>query len=159
MTVKELREQEKLSQEEFAKRIGVSRVTLSRVENGSMKVSPKMAAGVMEAYGVIVESGADGEKAEKKPVLKEAVEKKIAEKKAAKAAKPTAKKPAVKKAPAAPKAARKAEIFVQSPYGGNITPEQILSKIPQDADSCYVRVDQNTIWWVRGEETGAVIIW
>ena len=73
--------------------------------------------------------------------------------------KPAEKKPAAKKAAPKAKAPRKAEIYVQSPYGGNITPEEILAKIPQDVDSCYVRVDQNTIWWVRGEETGAVVIW
>ena len=90
------------------------------------------------------------ETAEKKPAVKKAAAKKPA----------AAKKAAVKK-PAAPKAkaTKKAEIYVQSPYGGNITPEEILAKLPKDVDSCYVRVDQNTIWWVRGEETGAVVIW
>ena len=107
------------------------------------------------------------ETAEKKPAAKKSAAKKPAAKAAAKPAavkketvkKPAEKKPAVKKAAPKAKAARKAEIYVQSPYGGNITPEEILAKIPQDVDSCYVRVDQNTIWWVRGEETGAVVIW
>ena len=93
------------------------------------------------------------ENAGKKPAAKKPAAKKPAAKPAA-VKKETAKKPAAKKA-----APRKAEIYVQSPYGGNITPEEILAKIPQDVDSCYVRVDQNTIWWVRGEETGAVVIW
>ena len=88
------------------------------------------------------------ENAGKKPAAKKPAAKPAAVKKE------TAKKAAAKKA-----APRKAEIYVQSPYGGNITPEEILAKIPQDVDSCYVRVDQNTIWWVRGEETGAVVIW
>ena len=61
--------------------------------------------------------------------------------------------------PAKKAGAKKLEIYVQSPLGGNITPEQILAKIPADAEACFVRVDQNTIWWIRGEETGAVIIW
>ena len=51
------------------------------------------------------------------------------------------------------------EIYIQSPLGGNITPEQVEAKIPEGTESCYVRVDQNLIWWVRGEETGAVEIW
>ena len=55
--------------------------------------------------------------------------------------------------------ARKLEIYIQSPYGGNITPKEIAAKMPQGTESCYVRVDQNLIWWVRGEETGAVEIW
>ena len=54
---------------------------------------------------------------------------------------------------------RKLEIYIQSPLGGNITPEQIESKMPAGVESVYVRVDQNLIWWVRGDETGAVEIW
>ena len=54
---------------------------------------------------------------------------------------------------------RKLEIYIQSPLGGNITPEQIEAKMPAGVESVYVRVDQNLIWWVRGDETGAVEIW
>ena len=53
----------------------------------------------------------------------------------------------------------KPEIYIQSPYGGNITPGEILAKLPEDTEKCYVRIDQNLIWWVRGGETGAVEIW
>ena len=53
----------------------------------------------------------------------------------------------------------KLEIFIQSPLGGNITPEEIAAKMPEGTETCYVRVDQNLIWWVRGFETGAVKIW
>ena len=53
----------------------------------------------------------------------------------------------------------KLEIYVQSPMGGNITPEEILAKMPEGVEACFVRIDQNLIWWVRGEETGAVEIW
>ena len=55
--------------------------------------------------------------------------------------------------------AAKLEIYVQSPMGGNITPEEILAKMPEGVEACFVRIDQNLIWWVRGEETGAVEIW
>ena len=54
---------------------------------------------------------------------------------------------------------KKPEIYIQSPLGGNITPEEIKARMPEGAESCYVRVDQNLIWWVRGEETGAIEIW
>ena len=54
---------------------------------------------------------------------------------------------------------QKMEIYIQSPLGGNITPEEIKVRVPEGAESCYVRVDQNLIWWVRGEETGAIEIW
>ena len=55
--------------------------------------------------------------------------------------------------------ARKLDFYIQSPMGGDITPEQVAAKIPEDAEACYVRVDQNLIWWIRGNETGAVRIW
>ena len=54
---------------------------------------------------------------------------------------------------------RKLVIYIQSPMGGDITPEQVAAKMPEDAEACYVRVDQNLIWWIRGNETGAVRIW
>ena len=54
---------------------------------------------------------------------------------------------------------KKAAIIIQSPMGGNITPEQILSKIPAGSDSVYVRVDENKLYWVKGDENGAVDIW
>ena len=53
----------------------------------------------------------------------------------------------------------KLEIYIQSPLGGNITPEEVAEKMPEGTECCFVRVDQNLIWWVRGEETGAVEIW
>ena len=62
------------------------------------------------------------------------------------------KAPAKKKAP-------KLEIYVQSPLGGNITPEEIEAKVPEGVEAVFVRVDQNKLWWIRGEETGSVDIW
>ena len=50
-------------------------------------------------------------------------------------------------------------IIVQSPMGGNITAEEIAAKVPAGAESVFVRVDQNKLWWIKGEETGSVDIW
>ena len=74
---------------------------------------------------------------------------------AAKAAPKAAAKPAAK---AAPKAAKKPEMIIQSPMGGNITPEEILAKVGK-ADKIYIRVDENKAYWVRGKETGSVDLW
>ena len=74
---------------------------------------------------------------------------------AAKAAPKAAAKPAAK---AAPKAAKKPEMIIQSPVGGNITPEEILAKVGK-ADKIYIRVDENKAYWVRGNETGSVDLW
>ena len=59
----------------------------------------------------------------------------------------------------AKKKAQKPVIYVQSPLGGNITPEEIAAKMPEGAEAVFVRVDQNKLWWIRGEETGSVEIW
>ena len=59
----------------------------------------------------------------------------------------------------APKVQYANEIVIQSPMGGEITPEQVVAKLPAGADCVFVRVDQNKLWWIRGEETGSVEIW
>ena len=196
MTIKELRTKVGLSQSEMAKRLGIATSAIGHMENGRMKVSPKIAAKAKEEFGVDLDIEP---KAAKKPV-KEKV--KAAEAKVEKAARTTAKKTkdAVKKAPAkakaaakkvedkvvadkievkktAAKAARKTketvkkvekaakkpanklEIIIQSSMGGNITAEEIAAKLPKGAETVFVRVDQNKLWWIKGEETGSVDIW
>ena len=62
--------------------------------------------------------------------------------------------------PAKRVSAKKLEIYIQSPLGGNITPEEVAAKMPAETEACFVRVDQNKIWWVRENgETGFVWIW
>ena len=88
-------------------------------------------------------------------------EKKVAAAKKPAAVKKTAavKKPAAEKKTVAKKpAAKKTEVIIQSPMGGNITPEEILSRIGK-ADKVYVRVDENKAYWVSGNETGSVDLW
>ena len=89
---------------------------------------------------------------EAKAAAKKAAAEKPAEKKAA-AKKPAARKPAAKKP-----AAKVAEVIIQSPMGGEITPEAILKKVGQ-VDTVYVRVDQNKAHWVKGDEIGSVDLW
>ena len=67
-------------------------------------------------------------------------------------------KPAAKKAAAKPAAKKAVEVIIQSPMGGNITPEAILAKVGK-ADKIYIRVDENKAYWVRGKETGSVDLW
>ena len=51
-----------------------------------------------------------------------------------------------------------AAIIIQSPFGHEIKTEEILARVG-DVDSVYVRVDQNKLYWVKGEETGDVDLW
>ena len=150
MNIKELRTKEGLSQSALAKKLGIATSAISHMENGRMKVSAKIVAKVKEEFGVDV---ADAVTAEKIEVKKTAA-------KASRKAKKTVKAVETKVEKKASKAkAAKLEIIVQSPMGGNITAEEIAAKIPAGAESVFVRVDQNKLWWIKGEETGSVDIW
>ena len=150
MNIKELRTKEGLSQSALAKKLGIATSAIGHMENGRMKVSAKIAAKVKEEFGVEV---ADAVTAEKIEVKKTAA-------KASRKAKDTVKavETKVEKKVSKTKAA-KLKIIVQSPMGGNITAEEIAAKIPAGAESVFVRVDQNKLWWIKGEETGSVDIW
>ena len=167
MTIKELRTKEGLSQSEMAKRLGIATSAIGHMENGRMKVSPKIAAKAKEEFGVDLDIEP---KAAKKPVKEKvkAAAKKVEDKvvadeievkkTAAKAARKT--KETVKKVEkAVKKPAAKLEIIVQSPMGGNITDAEIAAKLPKGTETVFVRVDQNKLWWIKGEETGSVDIW
>ena len=103
------------------------------------------------------------EKKAKKPAAKKEKATKVA--KAAPAAKKEKAEKAEKAAPTAKKEtktkatiAKKVEIIIQSPMGGEITPEDILAKAG-NAEKVYVRVDQNKLYIVNGEETSSVDLW
>lgn len=51
------------------------------------------------------------------------------------------------------------DIIIQSSMGGAISTDEIAKKIPKGANAVYVRVDENKLYWVKGDDTGAVDIW
>ncbi len=55
-------------------------------------------------------------------------------------------------------AAKPARLVIQSPFGREITPEEVLAKVGE-VDTVYIRVDQNKAYWVRGKEYGSVDLW
>ena len=158
MTIKELRKEKGLTQAQFAQSIGVSTVTISAIEGGRLAVSAKLAGKVKEVYGVELE------RAEKKAAVKTAAKKAAAKKATKTAARAAVKKAAAENAPVKQLVKKVAsvplEIYIQSPYGGNITPEEVAARMPEGTEACFVRVDQNLIWWVKTDgSTGAVEIW
>ena len=181
MNLKELREKNKLTQAAFAAPLGVSGKSIYLIESGRMKLSKKLSAKIAEVYGEVIEPAerkarTRAAKAEKK-IDKAATdaaqavldtEEKIDKKKRKARAKVKADKPAVEavaEAVAAPveavrKRTRKTEMtfVIQSPFGGEITPEEIRARIGE-ADAVYIRVDQNKAYWVKGDETGSVDLW
>ena len=128
MNIKELRKSKKLTQGEFAKVTGVSVSSLTAIETGKRRASPEVIAKVKKAYGVDIDAEIGAAK---------------------KSGKHTAKKAATGK---------KSEVFIQSPLGVVITPDEILAKVGK-VDKVYVRVDQNRAYWVKGKENGSVSLW
>ena len=126
--------------------------TEKKVEKKARKVKAKgqadkpAAAVVAEAVTAPVEAAVEAATA---PV--EAA----AEKKSRKMAPAKKKALAPKKTQTAPKAP---VVILQSPFGGEITAEEILSKVGS-VDTVYVRIDQNKAYWVKGEENGEVDLW
>jgi len=71
----------------------------------------------------------------------------------AKAKAEAAKKP-IRKARAA-----KVDMVFETNGGRQITPEAIAEKVPKGCDAAYIKLEENKIYWVKGEETGSVDIW
>ncbi len=123
----------------------------------------KKVAEEVKAVEEKVEKAVKKAPAKAKAAAKKVEDKVVAEeievkKTAAKTARKT--KETVKKVEAAAKKpAGKLEIIVQSPMGGNITDAEIAAKVPKGTETVFVRVDQNKLWWIKGEETGSVDIW
>ena len=120
----------------------VGRKAKAKVEDAAAQVAEKVDAA---AAAVEIEAGkAKAKRTRKTAEAKEAVTEAVEE----------AKKPA-RKARAA-----KLDIVIQSVMGGAITPEEIAAKVPKDAISAYVKVEENKIYWVnKAGETGNVEIW
>ena len=149
MNIKELRASLNLSQSQFAEKLGMDRSDIGKMENGKKNVSARTAEKIREVFGV--EPGLEN--------LGKKLADKVAEKKTEKPAGKAEEKPAGKKT-VKKITAPDLEIYIQSPLGGNITPEEIRAMMPEGTESCYVRVDQNRIWWLKGDgSTGSVEIW
>ena len=186
MTIKEFRLSQKLSQPKLAKALGIGVSTVGNYETGRIKPSDKVIAKIKEVFGVDLENTAAPapavettpavEKKAKKPAKRGRKEKEAAP---AVEEAPT-KKPRTRKKKAELAAApvdesllqmqtnaeaavnalfdAKGTVIIQSPMGGEITPEEVLAKVGP-VDKVYVRVDENAAYWVRGNESGAVNLW
>ena len=50
------------------------------------------------------------------------------------------------------------KIIIQSPFGGEISTEEILAKVGE-AEKIYIRVDENKAYWVKGQQNGSIDLW
>ena len=167
MTIKELRKEKGLTQAAFAQSIGVSVPSIGGYEAGRIHPSAKVLNKIMEVYGV--EIAVDTFEKSIKKETKKAGRKITADKKKAPSKKKLGKKELeespifseIKEKKPAKRGKKKVNapvINIQSPLGGSITPEEILTKVGT-VDAVYIRVDENKAYWVRGEETGSVDLW
>ena len=140
MNIKELRKSKNLTQAAFATAIGVKAPTITAIETGRRKMTGAVSAKIKEAFGVDVEAEV----------------KVITSKKSTKKAAAVSKETPLKKG-----------LIIQSPIGGEITPDEILAKIRAATkgerigkpDVVYVRVDENKAFWVKGKKSGSVNLW
>lgn len=116
---------------------------------GDMKAAAEKAVTVEQIEVGKVKAKQTRKAAEKKAVKDEKAAVKAAKKEEKAAQKPAAKLKTVK-----------LNMVFQSPWGGEITPEQIALKVPKEAVDVYVKIDENKIYWVaKNGEAGAVEIW
>ena len=107
-----------------------------RYEGGKVAIPEEIAEKVMKL--------GEKEKVEDKKVEKKATRKK-AEKKTPK------KKTTTKKTPPT--------IHIQSMLGGTISYDELIKRIPADAEAVYVKTEENKAYWVKGGATGDVDLW
>ena len=144
MNIRELRKSQKLTQAAFAEAIGVKFANITAIETGRRNMSEEVASKIKKVFGVDVET-----------------------KVKAAAPKKTEKKTTKKSALTPKKSQGKKRVIIQSPMGGEITPDEILAKIKTATkgtgvgkiDTIYVRVDENKAYWVKGKENGSVDLW
>jgi len=137
MNIKELRKSKKLTQSAFAEAIGVKAASITAIETGRRGMTGEVIAKIKEVFGVDVETEV----------------------------KAKANKKAEKKTPK--KSQKKKGLIIQSPMGGEITPDEIVAKISiatkgsgvGKVDTIYVRIDENKAYWVKGKKSGSVDLW
>ncbi len=145
MTIKELRTKEGLSQAAMAKRLGVATSAIGHMENGRMKVSPKIAAKVKDEFGVDVDI-AKVEKPAKvkteKPVKAKAEKVKKEVKTAAKKVEDKAVAEKIEAKKTAAKATRKAKTAVKETTA---KVEKAIKKVPAKAKTVEKKAEDKAV--------------
>ena len=144
MNIKELRKSKKLTQATFAEAIGVKAANITAIETGRRKMTEEIHSKIKEVFGVDVETEVK-----------------------AKTNKKTEKNTTKKTASSPKKSQEKKGLVIQSPMGGEITPDEIIAKVSTATkgtgvgkfDTIYVRVDENKAYWVKGKKNGSVDLW
>lgn len=153
-----------------AKELGISHVTLAKwrvdagVDTAKKKVEKAAKDVADQATATTIEAKKNGRAAGRKAkekIKQVAEEAASALEKAAEDAAETA--DAVKetiKAPVKKAKTAKLNMVIQSQAGGAISTDQIAAKLPADATDCYVKAEENRVYYVlKDGSTGSIAIW
>ena len=179
--IKELRTKNNLTMKAFGESIGVSGAAVSNYESGRKQPGQETLARISEVYDISKEwlMGEVNETKEAAKMLKTAVEiaapvvaEELAEQAAAagqevkKAVKVSTRQAEETQAPTngsvkecAPKKTSAPELIIESLFGGQITAEEILRKVPKEAEKVYVKPDENKAYWSGDGKVGSVDLW
>ena len=131
--LKQIRESKNLGKKDFALSLGITAMLEGRYESGGIMIPERIEQAVRSLY---VEKPAPA--SDKAPAPK----KKAGRKKSAKAFAPV--------------------VIIQSLLGGEISTEDLLEKInaaAPDAETVYIKPEENKAYWVSEEDSGSVDLW
>ena len=158
--IKTIRESLGLNKSAFARMIGVTPAMIGSYESGKYK--PK--AEILEKIKAVT----DGEKPETAPGVAEKQEEVVSsedimpmpvdEEIATSAEEEKQEEVPVDEAVPVEEIVQTA-IVIQSLMGGSITPEEILSRVPEGTETVYVKPEENKAYWTKGSESGSIDLW
>jgi len=134
-----------------------ARQTKEKVTATKAKAEKKVAAKKEDAKEVKAAAAAEAKDAKTAKKIEATKKTRAAAQKVKDAVAPIAE--SVKK-PVAKAKTGKVNLIFQSLLGGAVTPEEIAAKLPKEATDAYIKIEENTIYWVgKNGEMGAVEIW
>ena len=51
------------------------------------------------------------------------------------------------------------KLIIQSRLGGEMSADEILSKIPNEVEKVYIKPEENGAYWVSSNDAGSVELW
>lgn len=179
--LKKIREEKKMTKGDFASLIGITAMMQGRYESGKIKIPDHIAEKALNLDGkpdiskdkekdvvqdneedMVQDNEKDVAQGKKEDNAKNArpADKTIVKDKEKKTAEENVSaEKTTKKAGSKNKKKKHAIIHIESILGGTISTEEILERIPEDAEAVYVKPEENKAYWVNGDKTGDVDLW
>ena len=68
-------------------------------------------------------------------------------------------KEAPKKESSPKKEASSPQVFFESSMGRQITPEEVLKRVPKGVETICIKPEENKAYWVKGDKSGDIALW